>query len=55
MSSILKLCPCIRKGQGQSTTEYVLIVTAVAIAAIVAYMALGGNVSHLVNNIPTSL
>jgi Flp pilus assembly pilin Flp len=55
MSSFLRLCLCIRERQGQSTTEYVLIVTAVAIAAIVAYAALGTDVSQLVNNVSTSL
>ena len=52
---LLEIMPVYPRATSQSTTEYVLIVTAVAIAAIVAYAALGTDVSQLVNNVSTSL
>jgi Flp pilus assembly pilin Flp len=45
----------LREQKGQSMTEYALIMAAVAVVAIVAYTALGTQVSTMVSNVTTSL
>jgi Flp pilus assembly pilin Flp len=40
-----------RPRRGQTMTEYALILAAVAIVAIVGYLALGTSITDLVNNI----
>jgi Flp pilus assembly pilin Flp len=40
-----------REARGQTMTEYALILAAVAIVAIVGYLALGTAVTTLINNV----
>jgi len=55
MSSILGLYTRIREQKGQSMAEYALIMAAIAVVAMVAYNALGHNVSTLVTNVASDL
>lgn len=55
MNNILRLYTRIREQKGQSMAEYALIMAAIAVVAMVAYTALGGNVSTLVTNVSNSL
>jgi len=55
MSNILRLYARIREQKGQSMAEYALIMAAIAVVAMVAYTALGGNVSTLVSNVSGQL
>jgi Flp pilus assembly pilin Flp len=55
MNNILGLYARIREQQGQSMAEYALIMAAIAVVAMVAYSALGGNVSTLVSNVSSAL
>ena len=55
MSNFLSLYTRIREQKGQSMAEYALIMAAIAVVAMVAYSALGTNVSTLVGNVSGSL
>jgi Flp pilus assembly pilin Flp len=55
MSNILRRYVRIREQKGQSMAEYALIMAAIAVVAMVAYTALGGNVSTLVTNVSGAL
>jgi Flp pilus assembly pilin Flp len=44
-----------RLSQGQTMTEYALILAAVAIVVFITYEVMGQNISKLVNNIDSSL
>jgi len=55
MNHILALYMHIREQKGQSMAEYALIMAAIAVVAMVAYNALGNNVSTLVNNVAGQL
>lgn len=45
----------IQEEEGQSLTEYGLIIGLIAVAAIVALQALGGNINTFFNSIGTKL
>jgi len=55
MSNILRLYARIREQKGQAMSEYALIMAAIAVVAMVAYSALGTNISTLVNNVSGQL
>ena len=55
MNNILRLYARIRDDKGQSMAEYALIMAAIAVVAMVAYSALGTNVSSLVSNVSSAL
>ena len=55
MNHLLKVFVRAREEAGQSMTEYALIMAAIAVVAMVAYSALGNNVSTLVNNVSAKL
>jgi len=45
----------ITERKGQAMTEYALILSAVAIVAIIAYQSLGNKIGTLVNNVISDL
>ena len=45
----------VRNINGQTLTEYTLVLSAVAILAFTAYLALGNNVGSLANGVDSSL
>ncbi|MGD0075358.1 MAG: Flp family type IVb pilin [Candidatus Binataceae bacterium] len=55
MNVILDLLARIRRKEAQSMTEYALIMAAIAVVAMVAYTALGTQISSLVTNTANSL
>jgi Flp pilus assembly pilin Flp len=55
MNYLLKVFVRAREEAGQSMTEYALIMAAIAVVAMVAYSALGHNVSTLVANVTAQL
>ncbi len=55
MNVILDLLARIRRKEAQSMTEYALIMAAIAVVAMVAYTALGTQISSLVTNTSNSL
>jgi Flp pilus assembly pilin Flp len=55
MNYLLKGFVRAREEAGQAMTEYALIMAAIAVVAMLAYSALGNNVSTLVNNVAGKL
>ena len=56
MKALTKLFVSIRESKhGQTMTEYVLIIAAVAIAGYTAYTGLEGGINGLINSVKTTL
>jgi len=55
MKMVSKIRVRISGRRGQAMTEYALILSAVAIVAIIAYQSLGNNIGTLVNNVISDL
>ena len=56
MNYINKLMVRVRESkQGQTMTEYVLIIAAIAVAGYVAYQGLEGGINTIISNVTTTL
>jgi Flp pilus assembly pilin Flp len=55
MAFVSKMVRRVREQKGQSMTEYALILAAIAVAAFVAYNALGGAIVTLLGDIQANL
>ena len=56
MSYIGKLIVGFRESkQGQTMTEYVLIIAAIAVAGYIAYQGLEGGINTIITNVTTTL
>jgi Flp pilus assembly pilin Flp len=56
MSYINKLMVRIRESKkGQTMTEYVLIIAAIAVAGYIAYQGLEGGINTIISNVTTTL
>ena len=56
MSYINKLMVRVRESkQGQTMTEYVLIIAAIAVAGYIAYQGLEGGINTIISNVTTTL
>jgi len=55
MNTFLRLYVRLRERNGQSMSEYALLMAAIAIVALVTFQSLGNNVSTLVNNVSNKL
>ena len=45
----------VREGQGQTMTEYVLIIAAIAVAGYLAYQGLEGGINTIISNVTATL
>ncbi|HUY27837.1 MAG TPA: hypothetical protein VMV27_10500 [Candidatus Binataceae bacterium] len=52
---IAKLYARVNTANGQTMTEYVLIVAAIAVAGYVAYQGLEGGINTIIHNVTTTL
>jgi Flp pilus assembly pilin Flp len=52
---LLKLYARLNSAKGQTMTEYVLIVAAIAVAGYVAYQGLEGGINTIISNVTTTL
>ena len=56
MNYLNKLIVRIRESNnGQTMTEYVLIIAAIAVAGYTAYVGLEGGINHIIANVTTTL
>ncbi|HZC44877.1 MAG TPA: hypothetical protein VE243_00290 [Candidatus Acidoferrum sp.] len=56
MNSISKLMVRVRESKsGQTMTEYVLIIAAIAVAGYIAYQGLEGGINTIISNVKTTL
>jgi Flp pilus assembly pilin Flp len=56
MNYINKLMVRVRESkQGQTMTEYVLIIAAIAVAGYIAYQGLEGGINTIISNVTTTL
>ena len=56
MNYINKLMVWVRESkQGQTMTEYVLIIAAIAVAGYIAYQGLEGGINTIISNVTTTL
>ncbi|MGB9380965.1 MAG: hypothetical protein WA571_06470 [Candidatus Binatus sp.] len=56
MNYINKLIVRLRESkQGQTMTEYVLIIAAIAVAGYIAYQGLEGGINTIISNVTTTL
>jgi Flp pilus assembly pilin Flp len=55
MDWLTRLCVGIRRRDGQSMTEYALIMAAIAVAAYVAYTALGTSIVNEISSVTQNL
>ena len=56
MESVRKLFVGVRGSQtGQTMTEYVLIIAAIAVAGYLAYQGLEGGINSIITNVTTTL
>ena len=56
MNYLNKLIVRIRQSKkGQTMTEYVLIIAAIAVAGYTAYVGLEGGINHIIANVTTTL
>ena len=56
MNYINKLMVRVRESkQGQTMTEYVLIIAAIAVAGDIAYQGLEGGINTIISNVTTTL
>jgi Flp pilus assembly pilin Flp len=55
MKWVSKLCVGIRERDGQSMTEYALIMAAIAVAAYAAYTALGTSIVNEISSVTQNL
>jgi Flp pilus assembly pilin Flp len=56
MSYINKLMVRVRESkQGQTMTEYVLIIAAIAVAGYIAYQGLEGGINTIISNVTATL
>ena len=56
MNYINKLMVRVRESkQGQTMTEYVLIIAAIAVAGYIAYQGLKGGINTIISNVTTTL
>ena len=56
MNYINKLMVRVRESQqGQTMTEYVLIIAAIAVAGYIAYQGLEGGIDHIIANVTATL
>jgi Flp pilus assembly pilin Flp len=56
MNYINKLMIRVRESyQGQTMTEYVLIIAAIAVAGYIAYQGLEGGINTIISNVTTTL
>lgn len=54
-SPIEMLIEAQRRGKGQTMTEYVLIIAAIAIAGYTAYVGLEGGINAIISNVTATL
>jgi Flp pilus assembly pilin Flp len=52
---IAKLYSRVNAAKGQTMTEYVLIIAAIAVAGYVAYEGLEGGINHIITNVTSTL
>ena len=56
MKYVRKLVSRVRESQpGQTMTEYVLIIAAIAVAGYIAYQGLEGGINTIISNVTTTL
>jgi Flp pilus assembly pilin Flp len=55
MTQLLALIPSIRNEDGQGLTEYALILTLIALVAIIALVFMGSQVSTMLNTVGLSV
>jgi Flp pilus assembly pilin Flp len=56
MESVRKLVVGVRASQtGQTMTEYVLIIAAIAVAGYIAYQGLEGGINSIITNVTATL
>lgn len=51
MGTVKRMCVAMRNRKGQTMTEYVLILAAIALAGYLAYVALAGGITGLITKV----